>query len=80
MEHLPEFDQFSVRVVTGEGDEETETVVWSKAENLPPMQVFTPISISLADWAGQDVRIRFHFNTVDATANNRCRCWHLDTA
>ena len=70
VENDPQFDVLRVSVLAGEGEGATETEIWSKSFGLQ-MQAFVPMELSLAPWMGQTVRIRFSFDTVDGSSNNR---------
>ena len=70
VEDDPEFDTFTIEAVTGEGETESTTVLWTKPAGWM-MQEFTPLSLSLDGWQGQEVSLRFSFDTVDSSANER---------
>jgi hypothetical protein len=70
VEDDPEFDTLTISAVTGEGDDESVTVLWTKPAAWA-MQEFTQMILSLDGWQGQEVALRFSFDTVDGSANER---------
>lgn len=66
VESNPDSDVFEVRVIEGP----QETVVWHKgAIGGSTNKQFVPVKVDLSDWIGADIQIRFHFDSVDASAN-----------
>ncbi|MFH1531002.1 MAG: hypothetical protein ABIK09_09755 [Pseudomonadota bacterium] len=66
VESNPATDVFEVLVIEGPA----ETVVWHKgAIGGSTNKQFVPVKVDLSDWIGADVRIRFRFDSVDASAN-----------
>ena len=69
IEEDPEFDTLHISVVV-EGDVDNAITLWEKSQIIS-LQSFYPTTISLADYAGQNVQLLFAFDSVDGTANNR---------
>jgi len=60
------YDLFDVMVIDENG---VETAVWSKPANQSFYKNWQHVLVSLADFIGQDIKIRFAFDTVDAILN-----------
>ena len=66
VESNPGSDIFEVRIIEGPD----ETVVWDKgAIGGSTNKQFVLVKVDLSDWIGADIRVRFHFDSVDASAN-----------
>lgn len=67
---LPSLDRYEIAVV---GADDEETVVWAKSElgeDASAYGTWTHVTVPLDNWAGQEIRVRFTFDSDDGLGNS----------